>query len=165
MRDVRVAAVERRAGIQWLQLFKFRNTAAQPQLACVAFSFQKTTHSAVASEQWIERCVAGSNPSRAAPLFRFFAMWLTSGARVAASQAARPRGLSPVGARAGQWAGFGRKQPMWLFSFFYFYFRSFSFFSLISFLIKFKFQFVFKFKSDFDQLLKQGHPIYQFGVV
>src|SRR4051812_39766907 len=98
-----------------MQVFKFRNTATQPQLVCEAFSFQKTTHSAVASEQQVERCVAGSKPSRATPFSHFCAEADIQGPR-GSVQPARPRGLSPVGVRAGQWAGFGRKQPKRLFS-------------------------------------------------
>ena len=41
----------------------------------------------------------------------------------------------------------------------------FSFFISFSFLFEFKCGFEFKFKSIFDQLVKQGHPIYDFGVV
>ena len=61
-----------------------------------------------------------------------------------------------VGPWKVSWAPSTRDWPKWPGQFF-------SFFFLISFLFKFKFEFEFKFKSDFDQLVKQGHPIYDVG--
>src|SRR4051794_39433124 len=60
--DVRVAVVERRAGVQRLQLFGFRKPSSQPQLDCKAFSFRK----------------------------RFAAQWLASSAASAASRVRNP---------------------------------------------------------------------------
>ena len=91
-------------------------------------------------------------------------LWLGPGPR-----GPRPLFLFFLFFRAVRWARFAwavevelgpsaRDWPMWpspSVLFFYFF----------SFLFNFKFEFEFKFKSDFDQLFKQGHPIYDFGVV